>query len=185
MHYKTRANVYMVLGRGVVGSCFGVHFFVRIFFGGGRGGGGLSHVGKSSVVALVFGFGMDSCPTSVILNQCIKRGLLVGISCNVSVGGTQLYLLLEKNSLFTTVCEPSTYRAQLSCKTLSASFFAMKFLLKQFYLSLCQVPTLDSETVPSSLLANFLNLRPLLGARRHVSHSQRHTHKKNCSVMSF
>ena len=25
MHYKTRVNVYMVLGRGVVGSCFGVH----------------------------------------------------------------------------------------------------------------------------------------------------------------
>jgi hypothetical protein len=26
MHYKTRANVYMVLGRGVVGSCFDVHY---------------------------------------------------------------------------------------------------------------------------------------------------------------
>jgi hypothetical protein len=26
LHYKTRANVYMVLGRGVVGSCFGVQY---------------------------------------------------------------------------------------------------------------------------------------------------------------
>jgi hypothetical protein len=26
MYYKTRANVYMVLGRGVVGSYFGVHY---------------------------------------------------------------------------------------------------------------------------------------------------------------
>jgi hypothetical protein len=40
------------------------------------------------VVALVFGFGMDSCQTSVILNYCIKRGFLVCISCNVHVGGT-------------------------------------------------------------------------------------------------
>ena len=31
--------------------------------------GGGSHVGNSSVVALVFGFGMDSCQISVILNQ--------------------------------------------------------------------------------------------------------------------
>jgi hypothetical protein len=70
MHYKIRANVYRLLGRDVVGSCFGVHFFC-IFFGGGEGGG--SHGGKSSVVALVFGFGMDSCQISVILNHCTKR----------------------------------------------------------------------------------------------------------------
>ena len=50
----------------MLGSCFGVHFFVRILEGG------FSHVGKSSVVALVFGFGMDLCQTSVILNHCIK-----------------------------------------------------------------------------------------------------------------
>ena len=71
----------------MVGSCFGVHFFVRIFFWEGG-----FHVGKSSVVALVFGFGMDSCQTSVILNHCIKGGFLVCISCNVHVGGTELYL---------------------------------------------------------------------------------------------
>jgi hypothetical protein len=35
MHYRIRANVYVVLGRGVVGSCFGVRLFVRIFLGGG------------------------------------------------------------------------------------------------------------------------------------------------------
>ena len=40
------------------------------YFGVGRG---FSHVGKSSVVALVFGFGMDSCQISVILNHCTKR----------------------------------------------------------------------------------------------------------------
>jgi len=67
MHYRIRANVYKLLGRGVLGSCFGVHFFVHILGGG-------SHVGKSSVVALVFGFGMGSCQTSVILNHCIKCG---------------------------------------------------------------------------------------------------------------
>ena len=50
----------------MLGSCFGVHFFVRILEGG------FSHVGKSSVFALVFGFGMDLCQTSVILNHCIK-----------------------------------------------------------------------------------------------------------------
>jgi hypothetical protein len=67
MHYRIRANVCKLLGRGVVGSCFGVRFFVRIC--GGGGGRGVSHGGKSSVVALVFGFGMDSCQTYVILNQ--------------------------------------------------------------------------------------------------------------------
>ena len=67
MHYRIRANVYKLLGRGVLGSCFGVHFFVRILEGG------FSHVGKSSVVALIFGIGMDSCQTSVILYHCIKR----------------------------------------------------------------------------------------------------------------
>ena len=34
MHYRIRANVYKLLGRGVVGSCFGVHFFVRILWVG-------------------------------------------------------------------------------------------------------------------------------------------------------
>ena len=38
MHYKTRANVYMVLGRGVVGVCYCSYL----------GGGGVSRVGKSS-----------------------------------------------------------------------------------------------------------------------------------------
>ena len=33
MHYKTRANVYMVLGKGVVGSCFGVRYCS--YLGGG------------------------------------------------------------------------------------------------------------------------------------------------------
>jgi len=32
MHYRIRANVYMVLGRGVVGSCSGVHF-LSVFYG--------------------------------------------------------------------------------------------------------------------------------------------------------
>ena len=68
MHYKIRANVYTLLGRGVVCSCFGAHFLSVFFSGGGF------QVGKSSVVALVFGFGMDLCQTSVILNHCIKRG---------------------------------------------------------------------------------------------------------------
>jgi hypothetical protein len=35
MHYKIRANVYKFLGRGVVGSCFGVYFLSLFFFGGG------------------------------------------------------------------------------------------------------------------------------------------------------
>jgi hypothetical protein len=54
--------------------------------------GGGSHVGKSSVVALVFGFVMDSCQTSVILNHCIKGVFffLVCVSCNVRVRGTEL-----------------------------------------------------------------------------------------------
>ena len=33
MHYKARANVYMVLGIGGVGSCFGAHYCS--YFGGG------------------------------------------------------------------------------------------------------------------------------------------------------
>jgi hypothetical protein len=58
------------------------------FVFGGRG----SHVVNSSVVALVFGFGMDSCQISVILNHCIKaRFLVVCISCNVRVGFIELY----------------------------------------------------------------------------------------------
>ena len=47
------------------------------------------------MVALVFGFGMDTCQTSVILNHCIMRGFLVCISCNVRVGGTELYLQIS------------------------------------------------------------------------------------------
>jgi len=38
LHYKTRANVYMVLGRGVVGSRFGVRYCSYL------GGGGVSRV---------------------------------------------------------------------------------------------------------------------------------------------
>jgi hypothetical protein len=34
LHYKTRANIYMVLGRGgAVGSCFGVRYYS--YLGGG------------------------------------------------------------------------------------------------------------------------------------------------------
>jgi len=33
LHYKTRVNVYMVLGRGVVGSCFLVPTIARIWGG--------------------------------------------------------------------------------------------------------------------------------------------------------
>ena len=46
MHYKTRANVYMVLGRGVVGSCFSVRYCSYL------GGGGF-HVLVNLLVALV------------------------------------------------------------------------------------------------------------------------------------
>jgi hypothetical protein len=56
MHYKTRANVYMVLGRCVCVVTVLVSAIVRIW-------GGVSRVVKSSVVALVFGFGMDLCQT--------------------------------------------------------------------------------------------------------------------------
>jgi hypothetical protein len=42
LHYKSRANVYMVLGRGVVGSCFWCPLLF-VF-----GGWGVSRVGKSS-----------------------------------------------------------------------------------------------------------------------------------------
>jgi hypothetical protein len=59
MHYRIRANVYKLVWRNVVGSCFGIHILSVFFFGRG----GVSHVGKSCVVALVFGFGMDSCQT--------------------------------------------------------------------------------------------------------------------------
>jgi hypothetical protein len=67
MHYKTRANVYMVLGRGVVGSCFGVHY--RSYLGGGR-----FHTLVNLLVALLFGFCMSSCENSVILNTILKNG---------------------------------------------------------------------------------------------------------------
>jgi len=53
VHYKTRANVYMVLGRGVVGSCFGVRCCSYL------GGGGF-HVLVNLVVALVFGYVMPN-----------------------------------------------------------------------------------------------------------------------------
>jgi len=59
----------------VVGSCFGVHFCPYF-------GEGFSH-GKSSVVALVFGFVMDPCQTPVVLNHCVKCGFLVCMSFNV------------------------------------------------------------------------------------------------------
>ena len=49
LHYKTRVNVYMVLGRGVVGSCFLLSTIVRILESGGV------------LVALVFGYGVRSC----------------------------------------------------------------------------------------------------------------------------
>jgi len=52
MRYRIRVNGYKLLGMGVVGSYFGVHL-LSVFFG-------VSHVGKSSGVALVFGFGMDN-----------------------------------------------------------------------------------------------------------------------------
>ena len=100
MHYKIRANNYKLLGRGVVGICFGVVHFLSVFFLGGEVG---FHVGKSSVVALVFGFGMDSCQTSVILNHCIKRGFLVCLSCNDRVSGksfTYLYYITFINHVF-------------------------------------------------------------------------------------
>ena len=87
MHYNTRANVYMLLGWGLVGSCFGVHFCPYL-----GGWGVFSHVCKSSAVALVFGFGMDSCQNSVILNHCVKHGFLVRMSFNVGVGGNRAVL---------------------------------------------------------------------------------------------
>jgi len=71
MHYKNRANVYKVLGRAVFGSCCCCPLL--FVFGWG------SHVGYSSVVALVFGFGMDSCQISVIFNHCIKARFFGGL----------------------------------------------------------------------------------------------------------
>ena len=56
LHYKTRVNVYMVLGTGVVGSCFGVRYCSYL------GGGGF-HALVNLLVALVFGNGMSSCQT--------------------------------------------------------------------------------------------------------------------------
>ena len=54
MHYKTRANAYMVLGRDVVVRCFGVTI-VRIWGVG-------FHVLVNLLVALVFGYGVpDFC----------------------------------------------------------------------------------------------------------------------------
>jgi hypothetical protein len=42
-------------------------------------GGGGSHIGNSSVVALVFGFGMHLSQISVILNHCIKARFFGGL----------------------------------------------------------------------------------------------------------
>jgi len=88
-------------------------------------------------------------------------------------------------SLFATFGEPGTYRAQVSCMTLCANLFAMKFLLMQFCLSLRHVPTLGPETILSSLLSNFLNLRPFLAARRHVSQSETHKKLQRCVILIF
>jgi hypothetical protein len=83
-HYKTRVNVYMVLGRGVVGSCFWCPLLF-VF-----GGWGVSRVGKSSgCTRLRLWCALVS--TSVILNHFIKTRFLVCISCNVRVGGMELY----------------------------------------------------------------------------------------------
>jgi hypothetical protein len=51
MNYKTRANVYIVLGRGVVGGCFGVRYCSYL--------GGF-HALVNLLVGLVFGYGMRS-----------------------------------------------------------------------------------------------------------------------------
>ena len=65
LHYKTRVNVYMVLGRGVVGSCFWCPLLF-VF-----GGWGVSRVGKSSgCTRLRLWYALVS--TSVILNHCIN-----------------------------------------------------------------------------------------------------------------
>ena len=73
MHYKNRANVYKVIGRGVLVVVVVVHICSYLW------GEGVSHVGNASVVALVFGFGMDSCQISVILNHCIKTRFFGGL----------------------------------------------------------------------------------------------------------
>ena len=72
----------------MVGSCSGVHFLSVFWVGGG------SHVGKSSAVALIFGFGMESCQTFVILNHCAKCGFLVCMIFNV----------LQYNIIFLAAC---------------------------------------------------------------------------------
>jgi hypothetical protein len=77
----------MVLGRGVVGSCFGVRYCSYL------GGGGVSRVGKSSgCTCLRLWCALVS--TSVILNHCIKTRFLVCISSNVRVGVTELSVIL-------------------------------------------------------------------------------------------
>jgi hypothetical protein len=55
-------------------------------------GGGWFHAFVNLLVALLFGYGMRSCQTSVILNHCIKTQFLVCIRSNVRVGVTELYL---------------------------------------------------------------------------------------------
>ena len=87
LHYKTRANVYMVLGRGVVGSCL-VSTIVRIW------GGGFS-VGKSSgCTCLLLWYALVSNFCN-FLNHCIRKRFLVCVSCNVRVGVTELYLQIS------------------------------------------------------------------------------------------
>jgi hypothetical protein len=63
MHYKPELMSIRYWG-GVWVVAVLVFTFVRIL-----GGGAVSHFGKSSAFALVFGFGMDSCQTSVISNS--------------------------------------------------------------------------------------------------------------------
>jgi len=54
------------------------------------GVGGVSRVGKSSGSTRL-GLWCALVSTSVILNHCIKTRFLVCISCNVRVGGMELY----------------------------------------------------------------------------------------------
>ena len=66
MHYKTRANVYMVLGEGgVVGNCFGIRYCSYLGVGG-------FHVLVNLLVALVFGYGVPNFCNFLI--TVLKRG---------------------------------------------------------------------------------------------------------------
>jgi hypothetical protein len=66
MHYKTRANVYMVLGGGVWLVAVLVSAIVRIWGGGGF------HVLVNLLVALIFGYGMPNFCNFLI--TVLKRG---------------------------------------------------------------------------------------------------------------